>query len=180
MPVSTRAGRKANTPALSIESMRRLSAQLKEAERAVSVHGGERARSHENEMLTDTYGRHHNYLRISLTERCEVDTREFLLQRCGLGFLQRFVQTSTVRSWSLPASSSLSHHPRCGHRRRVHCISCMYSLKCGVSGHFGPTCVDDSPWERIYPSAFLRACAVLHLRHIQPKARRKYGWRWRS
>lgn len=62
-----------------VESMRQLSAQLAEAER-VALDAERIARlgdgsgmgtmsPHQHGMLTDTHGRHHNYLRISLTER---------------------------------------------------------------------------------------------------------------
>lgn len=59
--------------------MRELSAQLVaaervalEAEQAARVRYGtgvDNTSLRETGMLTDTYGRHHNYLRISLTER---------------------------------------------------------------------------------------------------------------
>ncbi|CAM9155376.1 unnamed protein product [Sphacelaria rigidula] len=62
--------------------MRQLSAQLAEAER-VALDAERIARlgdgsgmgtmsPHQHGMLTDTHGRHHNYLRISLTERCNL------------------------------------------------------------------------------------------------------------
>lgn len=67
------------TSVRTVEAMRQLSAQLAEAERkaidaarmarlADGTGVGSISPSH-NGMLTDTYGRHHNYLRISLTER---------------------------------------------------------------------------------------------------------------
>lgn len=64
--------------------MRQLAAQLAEAERValeadetIAAEGASRASTvssdthcnHNRSMLSDTYGRHHNYLRISLTER---------------------------------------------------------------------------------------------------------------
>ena len=61
--------------------MRQLSAQLADAERfafeaeaalATRTAGAVRKTAgHEVSMLSDMHGRHHNYLRISLTERCE-------------------------------------------------------------------------------------------------------------
>lgn len=59
--------------------MRQLAAQLADAERvareaetllARRTEGAVRPPpGHEHSMLSDTHGRHHNYLRISLTER---------------------------------------------------------------------------------------------------------------
>lgn len=71
----------------SVESMRQLSTQLADAERvamdaeaalASRTEGTTRAHAaREASMLSDTHGRHHNYLRISLTERYH-DSSEFL------------------------------------------------------------------------------------------------------
>lgn len=58
-----------------MESMRQLAAQLAAAERAALIHDPGRVSSHLGGMLTDAYGRNHNYLRISLTERCGLTTR---------------------------------------------------------------------------------------------------------
>lgn len=73
------AGRAPNPPVRSVESMRQLAAQLADAERvaqeaeatlASRADGNSRTPTgHENSMLSDMHGRHHNYLRISLTER---------------------------------------------------------------------------------------------------------------
>eukprot|EP00904_Undaria_pinnatifida_P005026 jgi/Undpi1/1653/HiC_scaffold_11.g05043.m1 len=62
--------------------MRQLSAQLADAERVASdaeaalanrTNGAVRnTAGHEASMLSDMHGRHHNYLRISLTERCNL------------------------------------------------------------------------------------------------------------
>lgn len=72
-------GGKIEQPVRSVESMRQLAAQLAEAERiaqeaeatlASRAEGiGRTAPGLENNMLSDMHGRHHNYLRISLTER---------------------------------------------------------------------------------------------------------------
>ncbi|CBJ29460.1 conserved unknown protein [Ectocarpus siliculosus] len=62
--------------------MRQLAAQLADAERVAREAETMLARrtegavrpppGHEHSMLSDTHGRHHNYLRISLTERCNL------------------------------------------------------------------------------------------------------------
>lgn len=65
-------------PVRSVESMRQLSAQLADAERVAFEasatlkklsKGNIRRSGHGVSMLSDMHGRHHNYLRISLTER---------------------------------------------------------------------------------------------------------------
>lgn len=76
--------RKSDSPVRTVESMRQLAAQLAEAERVgleadktIAAANASRTPtvssdtrgSHQRSMLSDTYGRHHNYLRISLTER---------------------------------------------------------------------------------------------------------------
>lgn len=73
------AGPTSNPPVRSVESMRQLAAQLADAERvareaeaSLASHANGVVRTptgHENSMLSDMHGRHHNYLRISLTER---------------------------------------------------------------------------------------------------------------
>lgn len=67
-------------PVRSVESMRQLAGQLADAERvARDAQATLISRSegtlrtpavHDNSMLSDMHGRRHNYLRISLTERC--------------------------------------------------------------------------------------------------------------
>lgn len=72
-------GHTLDPPVRSVESMRQLAGQLADAERvAREAEATLTSRAdgvirpltvHENSMLSDMHGRHHNYLRISLTER---------------------------------------------------------------------------------------------------------------
>lgn len=78
--VTCPAARTPDVPVRTVESMRELSAQLANAERvaleaeatlASAAEGGVcRPVASNTSMLSDMHGRHHNYLRISLTERC--------------------------------------------------------------------------------------------------------------
>ncbi|CAM9129802.1 unnamed protein product [Choristocarpus tenellus] len=60
------------SPSLSIEAMRTLAARLREAETAKNRAAEGLVNSANTSMLSDSYGRFHNYLRISLTERCNL------------------------------------------------------------------------------------------------------------
>lgn len=72
-------GHTLDPPVRSVESMRQLAGQLADAERVAREaeatitsreDGNVRTPAvQENSMLSDMHGRHHNYLRISLTER---------------------------------------------------------------------------------------------------------------
>ncbi|CAM9159213.1 unnamed protein product [Ascophyllum nodosum] len=66
-----------SSPVRTVESMRKLAAELAEAERVAQEAETKFANlkadaSHKRSMLLDTHGRYHNYLRISLTERCNL------------------------------------------------------------------------------------------------------------
>lgn len=73
------AAQKPDAPVRTVESMRQLAAQLAEAGRVAAeaeaalpnaASGAtRRLADRETSMLSDMHGRHHNYLRISLTER---------------------------------------------------------------------------------------------------------------
>lgn len=76
------AARTPDAPVRTVESMRQLSAQLADAERvaleaeaalaSITEDGVRRPVAPTTSMLSDMHGRHHNYLRISLTERCVI------------------------------------------------------------------------------------------------------------